>query len=222
MMTSFAGYWSTRGRPHCLARWPSSSFGRWLVEPGGGPPFVGPAAAMRVDRHSLIMMEEARSLNTFFRPITDKAISPTFVFLHRDGAWRTFERSGAFSEAVPALLGAATCRRSFVCPFLSFSPNGLRHPQPWEYRSMDRDASRHGAGWKIASTGRSAARFVRPQPISPHLYARITRRRISIRSFVELSIYLSQFFFWLRLRYSTNGEARFPTISRRCQVGVLC
>jgi len=24
-MTSFTGYWLTRGRPHCLARWPSSS-----------------------------------------------------------------------------------------------------------------------------------------------------------------------------------------------------
>ena len=53
------------------------------------------------------MMEEARSLNAFFRPIIDKAISPTFVFLYRDGAWGTFELSGAFSEAVPALPGAA-------------------------------------------------------------------------------------------------------------------
>ena len=25
-MTSFTGYWLTRGRPHCLARWLSSSF----------------------------------------------------------------------------------------------------------------------------------------------------------------------------------------------------
>jgi hypothetical protein len=25
MMTSFTGYWLTRGRPHCLARWLSSS-----------------------------------------------------------------------------------------------------------------------------------------------------------------------------------------------------
>jgi hypothetical protein len=32
MVTSFTGYWLTRGRPHCLARWPSSSFSRWLVE----------------------------------------------------------------------------------------------------------------------------------------------------------------------------------------------
>jgi hypothetical protein len=55
----------------------------------------------------LMMMVEARSLNTFFRPITDKATSPTFVFLHRDSAWGTFERSGAFSEAVPTPLGAA-------------------------------------------------------------------------------------------------------------------
>jgi hypothetical protein len=31
-MTSFTGYWLRRGRPHCLARWPSSSFSRWLVE----------------------------------------------------------------------------------------------------------------------------------------------------------------------------------------------
>jgi hypothetical protein len=28
-MTSFTGYWLTRGGPHCLARWPSSSFSRW-------------------------------------------------------------------------------------------------------------------------------------------------------------------------------------------------
>ena len=103
-MTSFAGYWSTRGRPHCLARWPSSSFGRWLVEPGDGPPFVGPAAAMRVDRHSLIMMEEARSLNTFFRPITDKAISPTFVFLHRDGASGSRYLPKVIRLPVPVLL----------------------------------------------------------------------------------------------------------------------
>ena len=46
-------------------------------------------------------------------------------------------------------------------------------------------------------------------------------RWIPIRSFVESSIYSSQFFFWLRLRYSTNGGVRFPTISCRCQVGVL-
>src|SRR6266545_1364906 len=26
MMSSFTGYWLTRGRPHCLARWLSSSF----------------------------------------------------------------------------------------------------------------------------------------------------------------------------------------------------
>jgi len=78
-MTSFTGYWLTRGRPHCVARWPSSSFSRWLVESGDGPPFVGPAAAMSVDRYSLIMMEEARSPNTFFLPIADRAISPTFV-----------------------------------------------------------------------------------------------------------------------------------------------
>jgi hypothetical protein len=26
MMTSFTGYWLTLGRPHCLARWLSSSF----------------------------------------------------------------------------------------------------------------------------------------------------------------------------------------------------
>jgi hypothetical protein len=36
MMTSFTGYWLTRGRPHCLARWPSSSFSRWLVEQWAG------------------------------------------------------------------------------------------------------------------------------------------------------------------------------------------
>jgi hypothetical protein len=54
-----------------------------------------------------MMMEEAQSPNTIFRPITDKAISPTSVFLHRDGAWETFGRSYAFSEVVPALLGAA-------------------------------------------------------------------------------------------------------------------
>jgi hypothetical protein len=29
---SFTGYWLTRGRPHCLARWASSSISRWLVE----------------------------------------------------------------------------------------------------------------------------------------------------------------------------------------------
>jgi hypothetical protein len=26
MMISFTGYWLTRGRPHCFARWLSSSF----------------------------------------------------------------------------------------------------------------------------------------------------------------------------------------------------
>jgi hypothetical protein len=31
-MTSLTGYWLARGRPHYLARWPSSSFSRWLVE----------------------------------------------------------------------------------------------------------------------------------------------------------------------------------------------
>ena len=53
-MASFTGYWLTRGlgvAGHCLARWPSRSFSRWLVEPGDGPPFVGPAAAMSVDRY---------------------------------------------------------------------------------------------------------------------------------------------------------------------------
>jgi len=32
MVTSFTGYWLTRGRPHCLARCLSSSFSGWLVE----------------------------------------------------------------------------------------------------------------------------------------------------------------------------------------------
>jgi hypothetical protein len=97
-------------RPAALPRALAEQFLQSLAEssePGDGLPFVGPAAAMRVNRYSLIMMEEERSPNTFFRPNTDKAISPTFVFLHRDGAWGTFEHSGAISEAVPALLGAA-------------------------------------------------------------------------------------------------------------------
>jgi hypothetical protein len=37
-MTFFTGYWLTRGRPYCLARWPSSSFSRWLVEHEPGTP----------------------------------------------------------------------------------------------------------------------------------------------------------------------------------------
>ncbi len=39
MMTSFTGYWLTRGlgeAGHCLARRPSSSFNGWLVEQWAG------------------------------------------------------------------------------------------------------------------------------------------------------------------------------------------
>ena len=71
-------------------------------------PFVGPVAAMGVDRYFLIMVEEARSPNTLFRPITDEAIFPTFVSCIGTALGRNFERSGAFNEAVPSLLGAAS------------------------------------------------------------------------------------------------------------------
>src|ERR671921_1098278 len=48
---------------------------------------------------------------------------------------------------------------------------------------MDRDASRLSAGWKIASTGRSAARFVRPQPIYPRLLL-IYSMSVSVDGFI--------------------------------------
>ena len=91
-MTSFAGYWPTRGRPHCLAlaeRFLQSLAGRAVGRVTG--PVCRSSRRYRSQPLFSIMMEEARSLNTFFRPITDKGGSANFAST-RNGAGRRTRR----------------------------------------------------------------------------------------------------------------------------------
>jgi hypothetical protein len=56
-------------------------------------------------------------------------------------------------------LGKNSCKRR--CRVMGCGrPNGWRQPPPSESHSVDRDAVWHSTPWKIASTGRSAARVV--------------------------------------------------------------
>ena len=73
---------------------------KWLVEPGDGPPFVGPAAAMRVNA---IFNSNGRGAISkhLFRPITDKGYSAKFAF------WGFHEVRGS---KFPHSSGASTYR----------------------------------------------------------------------------------------------------------------